>query len=403
MTTDSLTEKSRGDLWLASLIFLTGLIFGVLYHVSLWNLDTAGLSTISKRLPYWDFTNLWAGARLALDGHVEFLFDAEGYRAALRAMFTPALPDQEWSYPPSMLIIGLPLALLPISIAYLVWTVGTLALLHLAIRPLRLPLAIHLAALLSPAVFINAMFGQNGALTAALLIGGLLAAPKRPILAGFLFGLLTVKPQIGILIPFCLIASGNWRAIASASTTAALLAAATGWAFGFAVWPSFFAETRALMTAIMEAPYPQSYHGNAVTVFIMARSAGASVNLAYLFQLAATLVAICVVVWLWLPSAPVDHRRRALITAALAIVATPYGYTYDTIPMCVALAYMFAVTLRPSLLAFAAAWFFPLFAHLLNYNHVGAGILVPIAVVIWMLPRVRGAGRARYSQDGLEA
>ena len=80
---------------------------------------------------------------------------------------------------------------------------------------------------------INAFFGQNGAFTAALLVGGLLAAPKRPILAGVLFGLLTVKPQLGILIPFCLLASRNWRAFASAAVTTVTLVLLTGLAFGF--------------------------------------------------------------------------------------------------------------------------------------------------------------------------
>ena len=174
--------------------------------------------------------------------------------------------------------------------------------------------------------------------------------------------------------------------------TAVLLAAATGLAFGFAVWASFMVETRALMTAIMEAPYPQSYHGNALTVFVMARSVGASVNVAYCAQLAATLAAIALVIRLWLPSTTVDHRRRTMITATLTIVATPYGYTYDTIPMCVAIAYMFAVTARPLPVLLGVAWLFPLFAHLLNFNHIGIGILVPIATAVWMWPRVQDAG-----------
>jgi hypothetical protein len=254
---------------------------------------------------------------------------------------------------------------------------------------------LHLAALASPAVVLNAMFGQNGALTAALLIGGLLAAPRRPVLAGILFGLLSIKPHLGILVPFCLIASRNWRALASATVTVVALVLATGIAFGFGVWTLFFSETRPLMTAIMEAPYPQHYHSNALTVFIMARSAGAGLGAAYVCQAVATAAAITTAIWLWLPSNMIDTRRRALATATLAIVATPYGYTYDTIPMCVALCYMFAVTARPQMMLLAIAWLFPLFAHHLASRGIGIGVLVPAAVAVWMvasaLPRRQNA------------
>jgi hypothetical protein len=407
MTTDSFKPKSRLTLIFAVLVVSFGLMPATTFHINQWTVGEDGLTLASSRLPYWDFSNLWAGTRMALEGNVAALFDVDAYRAALRSMFTPNLPNQEWSYPPSIMLFGAPLALLPVLPAYLVWTFGTIFLLHLAIRPLRLPMMLHAAALASPAVFLNAMFGQNGALTAALLIGGLLAAPKRPILAGVLFGLLTIKPHLGILVPFCLIASRNWRAFAAAVATAALLAVATGVAFGFSVWMSFMTETRALMTAIMEAPYPQSYHSNALTVFIMARSFGASLAVAYAVQGIATLAAIATVIWLWRPSTPIDPRRRALVTATLALVATPYGYTYDMIPTSVALVYLFAVSARPAWLLFAAAWLFPLFAHMLNYHGIGIGVVVLAGVAIWMivsgLPHRRASGHASSEFAGQDA
>lgn len=384
MTIDRFPDKIQAEWRFAAFVVVAGLIVGLIYHFNLWTFDANGFSVLSDRLPYWDFTNLWAGSKIALEGNASVLFDVDAYRAALRAMFSPNLPDQEWSYPPSIALVGAPLALLPIMPAYFIWTFGTIALLHVAIRPLGLPLVVHLAALASPAVFMNAIFGQNGALTAALLIGGLLLAPKRPLLAGLLFGLLTIKPHLGILVPFCLIASRNWPAFVSAAVTTAALALVTGIAFGFKVWPLFLTETGPLMTAILEAPYPQPYHANALTVFIMARAAGAGLALAYGVQGMATAMAAAFVVWLWLPSTQVDPRRRALLTATLAIAATPYGYTYDTIPMCVAVAYMFAATAQPKLGLLALVWIFPYAVHLLNFQGIGIGILVPLALAAWM-------------------
>jgi hypothetical protein len=368
----------------AAVVFAVGIGFSLTHHFHLWTLDEKGFSVLNGRLPYWDFTNLWAGSKMALEGNAGALFDIETYRATLRAMFSPLLPDQEWSYPPSVALIGTPFALLPIFPAYFAWTFGTIALLYLTIRPLKLPPLVHLAAVASPAIFVNAVFGQNGALTAALLIGGLLVAPKRPILAGVLFGLLTIKPHLGILVPFCLIASRDWRAVASAAATAAILALATGIALGFDSWLLFVTKTGPLMTAIMEAPYPQPYHANAMTVFIAARSTGAAVPVAYAAQGLATIAAVSFVIWLWLPSNPVEHRMRALLTATLAIVATPYGYSYDAIPMCVAVAFLLASPQKPPLAFLTVIWLSPLAIHLLNVEGIGFGVLFPISLAVWM-------------------
>lgn len=394
MAHDIFPAKSREQQCFAAFVVLSSLAVGLLYHANLWTFDANGFSILSDRLPYWDFTNLWAGSKMALQGHVRDLFDVEAYRANLRAMFSPLLPDQEWSYPPNIILIGAPLAMLPIFAAYVAWTAGTIALLHLALRPMSFPPLVHCAAVLSPAVFMNAIFGQNGALTAALLIGGLLLAPARPILAGVLFGLLTIKPHLGILIPFCLLASWNWRAIVSAGVTAITLALATGIVLGFEVWWLFIEQTGPLMTYIMQAPYPQPYHANAMTVFILARAAGAGVTISYAAQGIATLATIAIVVWLWRPANAIDHRRRVAITATLAIVATPYGYTYDTIPMCVALAYLYASSARPSLALIGLAWMFPYAVHLLNFKGIGIGVLVPIAVAAWLTWDALSAQRA---------
>src|SRR3546814_95043 len=96
-----------------------------------------------------------------------------------------------------------------------------------------------LALLLAPASYINISGGQNGFLTGALLIGGLRLLGPKPILAGICFGLLTVKPQLGILLPFALLASRQWTAIVVASVTAALLVGASALLFGWESWQAY--------------------------------------------------------------------------------------------------------------------------------------------------------------------
>ncbi|TPM22885.1 DUF2029 domain-containing protein [Mesorhizobium sp. B2-2-2] len=383
------TAHSRSDLRFAALVVCTGILIGLRYHLALWTFDAHGFSELSDRLPYWDFTNLWAGSRMALDGHVAFLFDVDSYRAALRRMFSPDLPNQEWSYPPSILVFGAPLALLPIFPAYFVWTFGTIVCLWLAVRPLKLGAAAELAILVCPAVFINAIFGQNGALTTALLIGGLVATPKRPILAGFLFGLLTVKPHLGILVPFCLLASGNWRAIAAAAVSSAALFVVTGAWLGFDIWRLFWTETRPLMAAILEAPYPQPYQSNAATMFFLARACGSGLAAAYAMQAVATIAAVAAAIWIWLPWRRIEHRERVVLTPVLATLATPYGYSYDTIGLAVAVAYLFSTRSTMPRIFLALVWLYPAVAHLINNAGLGIGVLVPLCLSAWMLADIR--------------
>ena len=376
-------DRTRSELRIAGIAAAIGVVLGLKFYVELWALDGRGFSLVSERLPYWDFSNLWGGSVMALKGHVGDIFDIDAYRATLRSMFSPHLPDQEWSYPPSILLLGLPLAAMPIFWAYLIWTCGTIALLYLATRLLDTPAWQQLAFLASPAIFVNATLGQNGALTASLLFAGLLLAPKRPIFAGVLLGILTIKPHLGVLVPFCLLASGNYRAILAASLTTICMVVASGLVFGFEVWPLFVENTRPLMTAIMEAPYPKHYHTHAMTAFALARSLGAGLRDAYVVQAAFSVTALLAVVWLWRPSTIVDHRTRTCLTAILTLIATPYGYTYDAIPLCIAAGWLFFKEPQIPGAFLVLAWLYPIANHVVNRQGISLGILVPAAVALW--------------------
>lgn len=379
-------ERTRNLIALAIVLF--GIVLGQTYFHTLWTLDHDGISRLNQKLPYWDFSNLWAGGRMALLGHVDWLFDVETYRAQLRLLFTPVLQDQEWSYPPSLLLIGVPLSTLPVFAAYLVWTLGTIAAFFFAIRPLRLPWQVELAIVVSPAVMINALIGQNGALTAALLIAGLWNAPKRPLLAGVFFGLLTMKPHLGLLIPAALLASGNWRAILSSAISTVLLVLATGMIFGMDVWEGFRSVTTPLMAAIMEAPYPQPYHANAMTIFVMARFLSLPLPVAYGIQAVFTLAALIATWWLWRAKTVIDPVRRLSVTVLLVLIATPYGYSYDAVPMALAAAWGFLQERRIPLFVHGLVWIFPLFVHVLNLQGLGIAILVPLSYAVWNLQLV---------------
>src|SRR5262249_52824954 len=148
-----------------------------------------------------------------------------------------------------------------------------------------------------PAVLVNLGHGQNGFLSAALIGGALALLDKRPVIAGILFGLLSYKPQFGVLIPLALIADGRWRAFLSAAVTVAILVAATTLAFGPEIWSAFFDSTRPTRVIILEAG--STGWQKIQSVFSWVRMWGGSVPLAYAAQAVATLVAAVGTVWVW--------------------------------------------------------------------------------------------------------
>lgn len=175
--------------------------------------------------PYqMDFVSYWAAAILTLQGAPAAAYDIAAHHAVQQqaGAFGATMP---FPYPPPFLLIVLPFGLLPYGAAAIAWVVATLAAYVAAARRL-FPDAGWLAAAF-PAVLVNAIIGQNGLLTAALFIAGALLLPRRPFLAGLLFGLLVIKPQLGVLLPLAFVAGREWRAFAGATAGAggALLAA----------------------------------------------------------------------------------------------------------------------------------------------------------------------------------
>ncbi len=145
-----------------------------------------------------------------------------------------------FNYPPSYIFAILPFGLLPYTPALLTWLAATLLLFVLAARCAGLRAAETIAVIVAPAAMVNISAGQNGFLTSALLVAGLFLLERRPLAAGTLFGLLTFKPHLGLLIPVALLARRQWRAIFAAALSAGLLLGASLVVFGrpSGSWPN---------------------------------------------------------------------------------------------------------------------------------------------------------------------
>jgi len=188
-----------------------------------------------------DFFGLWSFARFARSHAPAALYDPvllNQYQAGLDTGFHKFYP---FPYPPDFLLLIWPLGALPYGEAWLLWT-GFSALLFGVVMWRTLPgsmewrmLGVCLA-LAGPAGANNIATGETGFLTSAALLAGLAWLPRRPVLAGLCLGLLSLKPQMAVLLPFAL-----WGARAGRTSLAALmmaggLAAASCLAFSPEMW-----------------------------------------------------------------------------------------------------------------------------------------------------------------------
>jgi hypothetical protein len=165
--------------------------------------------------------------------------------------------------------------------------------------------------------------GQNGFLSAALLVGGLRLATSRPFLAGVLFGLLCYKPQLGLLVPVALASARQWCALASAAGTVVLIVVVTSFAAGWSIWPMWVAS---LQENALQLLGPNPFVHLMPTVTAAVNLLGGSPALAHVMQLAAASAAI-VAIWVLF-----RHGIRPLPVAALlagTFLVPPYAMTYD--------------------------------------------------------------------------
>lgn len=275
-----------------------------------------------------DFVNTWVGGELALTRNPQTHFSVDAYNALLAEKFGGRYPLHIWSYPPHLLLLTWPLALMPYMMAYVLYCLVGL-IVYLAVVTDGQRRADHLLLLtLAPAVTVNIWCGQNGFVTTALLVGGLIVLDRRPILAGALFGVLSIKPQLGVLLPLMLALTGRWRTIVAAMITIVMLMALTNLAFGPDVWTAYMNDAMPVQTKVFLRDY-ENFMVHMPTAFMNARVAGLSLSFAAGLQALLSLCSAIAVAWTFWRRRDIDLSNALLVTATFLV--TPYAFNYDMV------------------------------------------------------------------------
>ena len=343
-----------------ALFVINAVFFPTAFFAHWWILDEKGLGIPT------DFVNVWSAGKLVLDGHPALAYDWDIQKQVQVAVLGRSYPGNfAWHYPPPFLFVASLLAHFPYTVAFIGWAAASLVP-YLAVmrgiigRPFGL-----LLALAFPVVLTNTLVGQNGFLTASLIGGALYLMPARPVLSGICLGLLSYKPQYGLLFPLVLIAASQWTVFFTAGAVAVAMALASWLAFGTESWQAFFHWMPMFSQAFLtegRAPW-----GKMQSIFAVVRYFGGTEPLGWLFQwiMSATVAVVLTLMWRSRISYPL--KAAALATGTLLI--TPYLFLYDLMVLAIAMAFLVRIGLSkgferhelPALgLAVALLMFYPL-------------------------------------------
>src|SRR5580693_8947577 len=209
------------------LFVINAVFFPVAFSAHGWIFDEKGLGIPT------DFVNVWSAGRLVLDGHPALAYDWDIQKGVQVAVLGQSYEGNfAWHYPPPFLFVAAVLAHFPYAVAYVGWAAASFLPYLAAMRAIVGRWFGLLLAAAFPVVFTNTLVGQNGFLTASLIGGTLVLMPRWPVLSGICLGLLSYKPQYGLLFPLVLIAAAQWRVFFTAAAVAAAMALASWFAFG---------------------------------------------------------------------------------------------------------------------------------------------------------------------------
>ncbi|MHA7774283.1 glycosyltransferase family 87 protein [Roseibium sp. M-1] len=375
----------------ACLCSAIGLTLGLIWMLMVPNTYGAPNGTLLM-----DYLSFWLSGGEALKGTPELAFIPAEF-AAIQKNFTGSDTVFGFFYPPTFQMLQMPFALLPYKIAFAAFIVLTTGLLLLACRLITDKWMLAACLILIPACANNAFHGQNATLTAALyglfLVG---IERNRMVLAGIALGLLTIKPQLGILAPVALIASLNWRTFLSASVTTLVFAGLSAAVLGIGVWQVFWQQAP-VAAAMMELGGVE--WGKMISVY----GAGRVLGLAHLPSMvlqAGVGIGAAACVWMtWRRSQDMAVRAPVLVGGALLV--TPFALSYDLTLMVVPCAFLIREGLRNGFLPYEKFALFLVIGLSASTSPFAVWLQLPIApllplLLIWM-------GLRRISADATPA
>lgn len=258
----------------------------------------------------YDSIPLWVASGMAARGTLAYGTEVQS------ALLEMAGPGSHWicGYPPTALLVWLPFSHLSFPLAAALFLGVTTILYAITVRLLFGWKAV-VPALAYPAVFVCLLYGQNSLLSAALFAAAAIMLDRRPLTAGLMIGCLAFKPQLAVLAPLALAASGRWRAFAGAAIGLLGFVLVSMLVFGADEWIAYPAVMREV--GAYNAAGAGSFT-SFISLYSSARLLGGSENIAWAVQGMGAMAAVALLV--------VTARRRATGWGLISLLVTATGF-----------------------------------------------------------------------------
>jgi len=347
-----------------------------------------------------DFISFYAASKLALTGHAADAWNPAAHAIAEDNLFRGTHGYLAFFYPPPYLLVCWPLALLPYGWSAVIWMTGTtalaLGLLRAFFHRLRPEGAIPLVVMLAfPAVWINIGCGQNGAVTLAILAGGFLLMDRRPVVAGLILGLMVIKPQLAVALPFVLGGAAladpkRWKTFFATGFSALALCGIAWLAVGQAGYMAFFANSayarEVLNQGLVDPALMQSLYAGL-------RVLNVPVSTAYVMQGLLSVGVLATAGYIAFRYRPTGLALGALAVSA-TVLATPFLLDYDLLITALPLGWLVLAGARDGFrnwekLLLLAAFLLPLASRkLAQLAHLPIAPLVLLIVFVLVVRRI---------------
>lgn len=295
------------------------------------NAITAVWALFTRPAMNTDFIGIWSFARFIRSEPISSIYAAPALQAFEQHIFPGFHSEYVFPYPPSFLMAISWLGHFGFTAAYALWTILGIAALSLSASSFLTKQ--HrwvgvIAILAAPASLLNGIGGETGYFTGALLLYGFAVLPSNQVAAGIAFGLLTLKPQLGLLVPFALLARGDWLALLSAILTTLTLALLSAVIFPPSLWLVWLHNLSAYQSSELTTPIALTQ--------LMVTVTAALVNLGATAWFAGTgqsIASVTCVILTFICFKKASYRTAVAALLVGSFLTTPHAYIYDTVPL----------------------------------------------------------------------
>ncbi len=352
-----------------------------------------------------DFAHFYTLGHLASSHQVSTLYD----EAALREAHIALVPTSRGSdfppvYPPQVALLFAPLSALSYEYALIVWNMLTVAAYGLIVwsawKPVSTELPNRTLVVTAAGAFVPflclVLSGQNTiVILGAFWAGWLALERKRPLLAGMSFGLLAIKPQLGIPLAVVVLVGREWAMLGGALLSVAVQASGVWLMLG---WGAFEGFARALPITVSRVDAletkPHLSHSIRALTQILPDVVG------FLLWVCLAVAVLWYTARVWRSQAPVRVRLGAVILAS--VLVSPHTMIYDVTVIALSLLWFGAFMQEPERRRHSARYWKTvhwLFAALVIQTADIIRVQASVMLMAWLLVLVTRAVFERTAVD----